>query len=252
MTLPLTELPQSPEETDSRRLTVIEHLDELRRRVMMCVAAVAATSLLGFGMAGHLLEWMKRPAGDYLLRLAFFSPTEALLAYVKLALTFGAVLALPVMLYEGWRFVRPGLTWRERSYGLAFVGLGSLLFLLGGAFAYWILLPAFLAFLLNVGSPSLEPVMSVSRYLSFVLGVLLTCGMVFELPLVIVLLTRLGILAPSTLRRQRGTALLVLLVVAAVITPTTDAISLVVMTTPLVVLYELSILVASLSLRKVR
>jgi sec-independent protein translocase protein TatC len=210
---------------------------------------VVLTSGIGFGVAGRLIEWLKRPAGSLLPRLAFFSPTEALVAYVKVAVLFGVVLALPVLLYQVWAFVRPGLIRRERTAGLAFVWWGSVLFATGAALAYTVCLPVFLQFLLNVGSPSLEPVISISRYLSFVTSVILICGAFFELPLVVWMLSRLGILTPRVLRRRRSLALLAMLIVAAFVTPTTDAISLLLMTVPLLVLYELSILVSSLSAR---
>jgi sec-independent protein translocase protein TatC len=239
-------------DTESKRLPIIEHLVELRKRLGICLLAVGLTSGLGFGVAGRLIEWLKRPAGSLLPRLAFFSPTEALVAYAKVAVAFGVVLALPVILYQLWAFVRPGLTWRERSMGLAFVWWGSALFALGAALAYAVCLPFFLRFLLTVGGPSLEPVISISRYLSFVMGVILIFGALCELPLIVWLLSRLGILTPHTLRRHRRLAMLAMLIVAAVASPTTDAISLLLMALPLWLLYELSIIVSRVSGRPAR
>jgi sec-independent protein translocase protein TatC len=228
------------------RLTLAEHLDELRRRLAVCLVAVALGSGVGFAFAGHLLELLKRPAGVWLPHLAFFSPTEALFAYVRVAVTFGIVVALPVLLYEVWAFIESALTRVERFYGLLFVWLGSLLFAGGVAFAYAALLPVSLRVLLTIGGPSLMPMISVSRYLSFALGLLIACGAVFELPLVIVLLAKLGAVTPQLLRQQRGLAIVIILVVAALLTPTTDALSLLLMALPLLALYELSILLARL------
>ncbi len=234
-----------PRPSEFTSLTFTEHLEELRRRLGSCLALLLISSCVGFRYAARLIEWLKRPAGTLLPRLAFFSPTEALAAYMKVAVVCGFALALPVLLYQVWAFVRPGLTWRERYYGIVVIGWGSILFALGVAFAYGVCLPMFLEFLLSLGGSSLEPVISISRYLSFVLGVMLTCGVLFELPLLVVVLTRLGIVTPELLRRHRGLALLVLVIVAAVVTPTTDALSLILTTIPLCVLYEVAILVAS-------
>ena len=150
-----------------------------------------------------------------------------------------------MILSQVWAFVRPALTWRERYYGLAFVWWGSVLFLAGAALGYVVCLPLFLRFLLGVGSAQIEPVISVQRYLSFALGVILFCGVLFEMPLVVFVLARLGILPPALLRRRRGIAMLGLIVVAAVVTPTTDAVSLMLTTIPLALLYEISIVVSS-------
>ncbi len=218
---------------------------ELRRRLLVCVLTVLLASGLGFWLADWLLAWLKRPAGYLLPTLAFFSPTEGLVAYLTVAVAFGLVAALPVLLYQLWAFVRPALTWRERTYGVAFVCWGSLCFVLGAEVGYGVLLPYFLKFLLSVGSPHLAPVISVSQYLSFVLGVILLCGAVFELPVVVFLLSRMGLVNPQMLRRHRPLAMLIILIVAAMVTPTTDAISLFLLALPLALLYEFSRLIAA-------
>src|SRR3989338_220547 len=149
------------------RAPLTQHLDELRWRLWVVVAAVALTSTASFAWAGRLIEWLKRPAGASLDRLAFFSPADGILAYMKVAVTAGLFLAMPVVLYQLWAFVRPALTRQETRYGLAFVWWGSLLFLAGGVFAYAVLLPVSLPFLLEFGAEHFEPVISVNRYLSF-------------------------------------------------------------------------------------
>ena len=159
----------------------------------------------------------------------------------------GVALALPILCYQAWAFVRPALTWRERASALAVAGWGSVLFAAGAALAYWMVLPWLLRFLLGIGSLYLEPVLSINRYLSFVLGVLLTCGLTCELPLAILLLTRAGVVSPEWLCRTRPLAWLILVIAAAFLTPTTDAVTLLLATIPLVALYELSIAVSRLS-----
>lgn len=234
-------------EDEPRRLSLTGHLEELRKRLWICVVVVLAASLGSFAWAGWLVDWLKRPAGSWLPRLAFFSPPEALVAYMKMAVMTGVVLSVPVLLYEGWAFVRPGLTPREQRYGLAFVGWGSLLFLAGAAFAYGVLLPVSLRVLLGFGGPQLEPVISISRYVSFATMVILVCGVVFQWPLAVVLLTTLGVIRPQTLRRKWRQAVLVMVVAAALATPTTDVATLLLLTVPMLALYEVSIWIAHLA-----
>ena len=247
--MPPTLVPHATPSRAQQVLTFTEHLEELRRRLGICLLAVLAGAVISWRFGDRVLLWLRRPAGELLPRFAFFSPTEAFAAYMKLAVACGVALAMPVILYQLWSFVRTALTWRERAYALAFGIWGTVLFVLGAWFAYAWCLPLFLKFLLGIGQPYLEPVISITRYLSFVLGMLVTCGVLFEMPLVIFMLARLGILAPDALQRHRAAALLVLLVVAAIVTPTTDAVSLLVLTAPLLVLYEVSILVARLASR---
>ncbi len=234
------------------RLPITGHLEELRRRLWVCIGVIGCTSAISFAYAGRLVEWLKRPAGAALPRLAFFSPPEAVLAYMKVAVTAGLVLSLPVILYELWVFIRPGLMPREQRYGLGFVWWGSVLFLAGGAFAYWVLLPVSLQFLLGFGGGQLEPVISISQYLSFTTMVILVSGAVFQLPIAVLLLTKLGVATPQMLRRKWRHALVTMVVAAAILTPTADASTMLLMTVPMLALYEVSIWVAALAARRKR
>ena len=225
------------------------HLEELRKRLWVVIVSVTVTSIGGFCLADRLIVWLKRPAGATLPKLSFFSPAEAVIAYFKIALSFGIAASFPVILYELWAFIRPGLTLRERRYGLSFVFWGSLLFLAGASFAYWILLPPSLAFLLGFGSRTLQPVISINHYLSFTSTIILACGVVFEFPLAIFFLTKLGIVTPRKLRRNWKIAFLSMVIVAAMVTPTQDPINLILMTLPLLLLYEFSIFVSVLAQR---
>ena len=198
----------------------------------------------------RIIGWLQRPAAPHLVRFAFFSPTEPLIAYVKVAMLAGLIVSMPVILGQLWGFIRSGLTSRERSLGLAFVCWGSAQFLAGAAFAYYGLLPVSLRFLLRIGERYLEPVISIDQYLSFVTTLLFWCGVVFELPVVLLILARLGIVTPEWLRQQRPYAILALVIIAAVVTPTTDPINLLLMAVPLVWLYELSIVITRWAMRR--
>ena len=233
---------------DQQILTLAEHLEELRRRLGLCLAVLLVAAVIAFTQADRLLGWLQQPAASLLPQFAYFSPTEPLVAYLKLAMLGGLILAMPVLLWQVWGFVRAGLTARERILGLAFVGWGSVQFLIGVAFAYYWLLPVSLHFLLGIGRHRLAPMVSVDAYLSFVTTLIGWCGVVFELPVVLFILAKVGVVTSEWLRQQRAYAILVLVIIAAVITPTTDPVNLLLMTAPLVFLYECSILVTRLAI----
>lgn len=232
-----------PHET-APTLTFTGHLEELRRRLGISLVALVLTSSLCATQVGRIVGWLQHPVKAWLPTLVFFSPVEPLIAYAKVAVLGGLVLAMPVILSQLWAFVRPGLTPRERSSGLAFIWWGSANFLAGAVFAYAVLLPLALNVLLGIGKGTLEPVISIDRYLSFVTTLIFWSGVVFELPVVLFLLTKVGIVSPAWLRQQRSYAILVLVIVAAVVTPTTDPVSLLIVALALLLLYELSIFLA--------
>lgn len=234
----------------ARRVPLTEHLEELRRRLWVCVGVVTVASVASLAWTETLIMWLKRPAGNALPQLAFFSPPEAMVAYLKVAVTAGLVLSLPVVLYEVWAFIRTGLTRQERGMGVLFVWWGSVLFVAGGAFAYGVLLPIALPFLLSFGGGQVEPVISISRYLSFTTTVIVACGAVFQLPLAVFLLATLGFVNAATLRRKWRHAVVIMTLTAAILTPTTDVATMLLMVVPMLALYEVSTWVAAIASRK--
>lgn len=245
----MTTAPMStPIRQENPRLSFAEHLEELRRRLAVSLLSLIVGVGVGFTQVERLVGWLQRPAAERLPRFAFLSLTEPLLAYLKVALLAGCVMAMPVLLAQAWGFVRSGLTAKERAYGLAFIWWGSLNFLLGAAVGYFLLLPASLRVLLSIGASYLQPVISIDRYLSFVTSLVFWCGMIFELPVLLVVLTKVGIVTPEWLRQQRPYAVLVLVIIAAVVTPTTDPVNLFLLALPLLLLYELSILLTRFAL----
>ena len=166
--------------------TLADHLEELRRRLGIGLAALLLAAWVSFSQVERIILWLYRPAEPSLPRLAFFSPTEPIVAYVRVAVLAGLLIAMPVILGQVWGFVRSGLTARERSSGAWLVGWGSLQFLLGAAFAYYVLLPLSLRVLLGIGRWYLEPMISLDHYLSFVTTLIFWSGLVFELPVVLV------------------------------------------------------------------
>ncbi len=231
-------------------LTLAGHLEELRRRLGMSLAAWFVATALSFTQVEYIIQWLARPVQFVLPRFAYFTPTEPLIAYMKVAVLAGLILAMPIILAQIWGFVRAGLTPRERAIGLAFIGWGSVLFVTGILFAYLVVIPISLKVLLGIGTHYLEPVISIDHYLSFVTMLALWCGVIFELPAVLFLLAKVGIVTSEWLRQQRPYAILVLVIAAAIVTPTTDPVSLIVVAVPMVLLYEVSILVTRVAMRQ--
>jgi len=223
-------------------LTLAEHLDELRRRLGIGFAALLVGVALAATQAERLVGWLQRPAASRLPHFAFFSPTEPLMAYLTVSVLGGLCVAMPVILWQVWAFVRSGLTARERAVGRVFVWWGSAQFLAGVLLAYYVLVPVALRVLLAIGRAQFDPVISIDRYLCFVTGIVFWSGVTFELPVVLSLLASVGVVTPEWLRQHRPMAVLSLVIVAAIVTPTTDPINLLLMAVPMVGLYELSIL----------
>ncbi|MEW6522250.1 MAG: twin-arginine translocase subunit TatC [Bacillota bacterium] len=220
------------------QLTLLEHLAELRQRLIWAALSLVVGTAACYAFVGTLREIVRRPARD--VTLVYLTPPEALVTDLKLAFMGGVALALPFIFYQVWAFVAPGLTRRERR--LVWPGaVGSVLFFFTGAvFAYFVVLPFTVRFLIGFASPGLQPMFSYSRYVAFVVALELSFGLVFQLPLVIMLLAALGVVTPGALRRFRKVAIVLVFVVAALLTPP-DVISQLIMAGPLLVLYEISI-----------
>ncbi|HUK55031.1 MAG TPA: twin-arginine translocase subunit TatC [Nitrospiria bacterium] len=230
------------------RMSITGHLEELRSRLLKVVWTVLGGMVLAYAASDILIGWLRRPlAGD----LYFFSPMEAFWVTVKVSFFAGLFLALPVVLYQIWRFVSPGLHPHERRLAVPFVLIGCLFFVLGLAFCYFVVAPFALNFLVGFGvQQGLKPVISIGLYMDFLLKFLLAFGVVFELPLAITILAKLGLVTPQFLSRYRRYAILVNAILAAILTPTTDVFNMMLMMVPLMVFYELGILGARFFGRK--
>ncbi len=234
-------------------MTLVQHLDELRRRVIISAIAVAVGSVAGFVLYRPILDFLQEPyrkAVESLPNtitedLIVTTPTEPFLAFLKIGLFTGLMLALPVILYQVWRFITPGLTVRERRLAIPFV-LSSLVLFAGGTVFAFAILPRGLAFLFSFGGDSLVPLLTIDRYLSFLFFLILAFGLSFELPLVLLFLTGIRVISSAQLRRWRRYAALGTAIFAAVATPTQDPYTMLLMWVPLYLLYEGAILVARL------
>lgn len=230
---------------DPASMTLVEHLDELRYRLLLVIVPWVLACVGGFFVAGPLLTIIRGPVP----RLVVLAPSEAFFIHLRLAFYIGTAVASPLLLYQVVAFVQPALSRLERRQLLLSLPLAFTLLLLGVAFGYWVVLPFILKFFLSFTGPALEPLISVSSYVSFVVGTVVPFGVVFQVPVVVWVLARLGVIDHHLLRRSRRWAILAIFFTAAALTPP-DVVSQVLMAIPLLALYELSILLAQVGARQ--
>jgi len=231
-----------------KNLSLAGHLEELRRVLTVSLAAVLVTTIISYSFGSELLyQLITEPLRKFNVQLVYIGVAEAFLTRIKIAFLAGVILALPVILWEIWNFVSPALFPRERRCLLVVLPLSLLLFVAGMAFAYLVVLNFAVRFLLVVVSGSaLLPMISIGHYVSFLVSFLIPFGAVFELPLAVFFLVRMGLIDHRWLSRNRKFAVLAVFVVAAVLTPP-DVISQVLMAAPICLLYEIGVLVARLA-----
>jgi sec-independent protein translocase protein TatC len=226
-------------------MSLLEHLDELRRRLIKAVIALLIGTLVGMVLTPSVLTLLVDPLGSQ-IPLAI-SPIEAPAVFFKVSIIVGLVIAMPVIMYQVFRFASPGLEVRERRYVLIGAPAASLSFAAGVAFAATILLPAALPFLKGFLSEIVEQRYSIERYIAFVGNMLLWAGLVFETPLVMYFLAKLGVVTPKGFAKARRVVIIGAAAGAAVITPTTDPVNMLLVMGPFMLLYELGILLARIA-----
>jgi sec-independent protein translocase protein TatC len=236
-------LPSRPR--DEARMTLIEHLDELRSRIIKVGVAFFAVAVVAWFFRAKIFGWLLAPAGDALSgRLNVTSVTEQLFTDMKLALYVGFLLTIPVLLYQVWAFVAPAVGDMGRAFTYTIITLASALFLAGVAFGYFVVLPIGTQFLLTWAPDRYETIITSQYYLQFVTRFLLAFGIVFELPAATYVGAKLGLIDAHFLKRYRRHAIVVNFVLAAALTPGQDPYSMVLMALPMIVMYELSIVIA--------
>ena len=237
--------------SSNRELTLLEHLSELRRRVFIALAALIIGAMVAFLFWADIVELLKRPAQELNdgagVTLIATQVTELLSTSVKVSLVCGFVLALPVILYQVIRFVAPGLSPGERRYLFLFMPGALLAFVGGVAFAYFILTPRALPFLLTFGDGVAEPLIRISNLVDVMLRLLFWMGLAFETPVVMYLLAQLGLVSSRMFARFRKYWVVVAFILGAIITPTFDPINQALVAAPLLVLYEGGIFLAWLA-----
>lgn len=249
-------------------MPLTEHLSELRKRILYSLVVLLVVFVVLFNFSEVLFAWLTLPMKSELsfslqspfLRLVekkaaslvFLAPAEAFWMHLKVSMVASLVLSLPVVFYHLWKFISPGLLPKERRYVIPFIMGATGLFLMGAAFCFFIVLPFAMTFLLGYKTANLTPMISVGSYVDFCLKFVLAFGVIFELPLIIVFLARLGLVTPQFLAKNRKFAVLFAFIIGAVLTPTPDAFNQTLMAVPVIFLYEIGILLARIMYRNRR
>jgi sec-independent protein translocase protein TatC len=230
-------------------MTLLEHLEELRRRIIYALLSMVAGFLVAWGYAEQIFKLMERPITEALRanhlpeKLVYTNPTDPFNIYVRIALIAGLFIASPVVLYQLWMFISPGLYRNEKRYVLPFMVVTVGLFLAGGYFGFRYVYPAALTFLIEYGK-DFQPMITVGEYTDLFLTVVAGLGLVFELPTIIFFLALMGVVDAWFLIRHFRYAVLVIFIIAALLTPTTDLVNLCIFAAPMLILYVISIGVA--------
>jgi sec-independent protein translocase protein TatC len=245
-----------------------EHLGELRNRIFITLGVVIVAFGVCFNYSENIFTILTSPIHNTVnfslnspfiiftpnkssnMKLVFLAPAEAVWMHIKISFISAFIVSSPVIFFEIWRFIAPGLLGKEKKYALPFVFITTSLFLIGALFCFIIILPFAMNFLLNYKTENLQPMLSVGKYVDFCLKFILSFGAIFELPVLTVFLTRMGIVTPAWLAKNRKYAVLIAFVLAALLTPTPDAFNQSLMAIPIIILYEVGILASRILDRK--
>lgn len=231
---------------ENGEMPISGHLQEFRKRLIICLAAVAIASGIAYQFVDDIIAMISAPAG----KLYFLNPTEVFFSYLEIAVCTGALVTLPILCYEIWQFVCPALAPTERHAVLWLVPFAVLLFYAGLSFSFFLVLPAAVQFFMGFSTDTLQPMFSLNSYLSFFIAFMLPFGVVFELPLILFFLGKIGIVSSVFLKRKRRILIVLAFVFAGVISPTTDIFTQTMIAVPMIVLYEVSIYLVQYVLRK--
>lgn len=227
--------------------TLEEHLSELRKRVILSVVALLATTIFSYNYAERIAEDIiaRAPGMDFI----YISPAELMLSYIKIALICGFILASPIIISQIWLFISPGLNKKEQRYVRISVFMGVGFFLVGALFSYEVVLPLIFQFFAGFQTENIRATISVANYLSFITRIVLAFGIVFELPIFMFILSRFGLVDYKFFMRNRKYTLLLIFIVAALLTPP-DIVSQTMLALPMLVLYEVGIILSRLGTKK--
>jgi sec-independent protein translocase protein TatC len=233
---------------NEEKMSFLDHLGELRKRLLWSFLAILVFFIPAYAFSNEIFDFLMKPLIENLPEgssLIFTRPAEGFTTYLKVSFFASVLLAIPFILYQAWKFVAPALYKKEKQIIIPFIFFGSLFFLLGAAFCYYVASPPAFKFLLNeYSSEYVKAFPTISEALSFFMALIFGFGLVFEFPLIIFILARIGVVTSKWLREKRKYAIILSALIAAILTPTTDAISMMLMFVPIVVFYELGILVA--------
>jgi sec-independent protein translocase protein TatC len=238
-------------EDESSEMSFLDHLEELRWRLIYSLIGVVAGTIVCFVFIEFLVDVvLLKPARDAGAALQNLRPFGQIFLYFQVALIGGVVLSIPNLFYQLWKFISPALRKSERKHVALIVIYSSLCFLAGIVFAYFIMLPLTMKFAAQFGSEAIQNQFAIDEYFSIIISVMLAAGIVFELPMISFFLSKLGILTPAFMRKYRKHSIVVILILAAFLTPGTDPVSQLILAIPLVILYEFSIYISKVASKK--
>lgn len=245
-------LPNNEENnTEIGEMSFLEHLEEFRWRIFYLLIGVVLGTIIAWIFIDFLVDYVLLiPAKKSGVNLQNLKPFGQLFLYFQVAVIGGVIISLPNVFYQIWKFIAPALKQNEKKYISLIVFFSTLCFLIGIIFAYYIMLPITLKFAAQFGSSSIENNFAIDEYFSIIISVMLAAGVIFELPILSFMLSKLGILTPNFMKKYRRHSIVAILIVAAVLTPGTDPLAQVLLAIPLVLLYEISIFVSKFSQKK--
>ena len=234
-----------------KEMTFLEHLEELRWRIIYSLIGIVVGTIVAWIFIDFLVEViLLKPARDSGAVLQNLRPFGQLFLFMQIAIMVGMIISIPNLFYQFWQFISPALRKKEKRYIFWIVTFSSICFLGGIAFAYFAMLPLTMQFAAQFGSESIKNEFAIDEYMSIIISVMLAAGFVFELPMISFFLSKLGILKPSFMKKYRRHSIVIIMILAAFLTPGADPVSQLVLAVPLVVLYEISILISKISQKK--
>ena len=244
-------MPEEEINENEDEMSFLDHLEELRWRLIYAIIGVVIGTIIAWIFIDQLVDLvLLKPARDSGADLQNLRPFGQLFLFVQVAIIVGVVVSIPNIFYQLWRFISPALRKKEKKYILSIVIFSSVCFLSGIAFAYFVMLPLALKFAAQFGSSTIKNEFAIDEYMNIIISVMLAAGFVFELPMISFFLTKLGILTAGFMRKFRKHAIVIILFLAAILTPGTDPVSQIILAIPLVLLYEISILISKYSAKK--
>lgn len=237
---------------DPKEMPVVGHLEEIRRRLFLSLGVVSVLTACLWAQGHRLMQFVKAPLDRYEGQLVYIDPAEAFNAYLKVVVVTSFLLAFPFLLYQIWAFLAPAFPRTSRRRIFFWLSALFLFFAAGISFAYFVMIPAALGFLIQFGAGMATAMITLERYLGFFMLLILAGGFVFEIPLAIAFLADLGLVRAKILRKQRPAALVLILIAAALITPTQDVFNMFLLAVPIFLLYEIGILLSAVLEKKHR
>lgn len=239
------------DESSDIEMTFLDHLEELRWRIIYAFIGLLIGTIAAWLFIDYLIEnILLKPAIDNNIDLQNLRPFGQLFLYVQVAIISGIILSIPNIFYQLWKFISPALRKSERKYIVRIVIFSSFCFIAGILFAYFVMLPVTFGFAAQFGTEAIKNEFAIDEYMSIILSIMLAAGLIFELPMLSFFLSKLGILTPAFMRKYRKHSIVIILILAAFLTPGGDPVSQLLLGVPLVLLYEVSIFISKISQRK--